>query len=167
MVIPKAQHENHPFRHRLIHGLEPALRKEVRLVFEKVQLCLAELRADRVESAGAHLQGRRLNDLPVLLVMPTYLLQRPSVSAILRDELGDNRDRFRGIDCKARACTEEVFLAQAVSLEVAAVLVAHAVEAMVTITALTAFFTTCLPTSQFSAQVLPSGHTVESYALPV
>ena len=96
----------------------------------------AVIRRDGVIHAGPHREGGRCDDLTPLLVEAADLREGAIVRPIRRHELSCHGHRLGRIDGKLRPGAPESLVLQSERLEVATVLVAHALEALGAVAAL-------------------------------
>merc|ERR1719473_501209 len=131
VVVPQAHGEHHAAAHRVAHRLERALLREVVEVAEVGLLRLAHAVGDRVVLLAVRAACVRVGDhLAVLHVQPAHLDEVARGCVVARVELRDDGERLRRVELEVGARAEEGLVAHAERVEVAAVLVAHALEAL-------------------------------------
>jgi len=134
VVVPQRDDESHRAVHRVAHASDAALGLEdIEPVGEVGHLRGAHAVGDGgpVAGGGRRVRGRRVLDrLAVLDVEALHLLELARVSAVLSDELRDDRHRLERVELELGAGAVELVRPLAVGVEVAAVLVAHALEAI-------------------------------------
>jgi len=135
VVIPQGHHEHHTSVDGLLDGAEPSLVFEVRAILSSCHPIIAEIICDGVVGVAVDSVRWVFNRLAVLRVELLHFHKLAMVSAIVCDELRGHLDRLCAIHLEIRAWAEEVVHAQPVRLDVAAVLVAHALEPVVTVVA--------------------------------
>lgn len=134
MVVPDTHHQHHSRLECVAHSLKSAhLLKRVG-VAERSLLRVAEVVRNRVVRVHAgDVDLRVLDDVAVLYVQATDLSQITRARVVGGDKLGNDSELGTCVDSQARA--EERLVTHTERVEVAAVLVTHAVVPVVTLTA--------------------------------
>lgn len=143
VVVPERHDEGHAGLKGVAHDLETSELLEAVGVAEGRLLSIAEVVGDGVVASDSlNGGGRGLEDDTVLDEDAADLSEVASGRVVRGQELSDDCDRLGGVDCEARA--EERFRAHAEGVEVASILVAETILALVTVTALGVAFAASL-----------------------
>ena len=122
--------EDHAALEGLAHRLEAALLLKGVVVGKGSAAGVAQLVGDGVEGLAANLSIGEGDGLAVLHEDALDLLEVAVVGAVGGDELSHDGHRLGRVDSEVAARAEEVGVPEAVRIEVAAVLIAHALEAV-------------------------------------
>jgi len=126
MVVPNTKCQHHSFPQGGLHAPHPTLGREAIGSPKRSLLACAELLRDGVERGHAgNVDFRVLDDFTVLDVKTADPSEAPAGRVIGGEELGDDRDLLRGVDCEPG--TKERLIAHTVGVEVATVGVADTV----------------------------------------
>lgn len=131
MIVPDGHNQHHALVVCVIHRVETAFLEEVGAVLEQVPLGRAVGRRERIVRRATYDDRRRLNGLRALAVEAAHLDELAVVGAVGREELCHDGHRLCRVEHELAARAVERLIAESERLEVAPVLVAVAVEAVV------------------------------------
>merc|ERR1719502_821738 len=144
----------------LLDGVQTSLLQKVGAVLRGCNPITAEVISDRVVLLSVDRVAWVLDGLAVLLVELLHLYQLAMITAIIGDELCGDSDWLGAVDLEVGSWTKEIVDAQPVWLDVATVLVAEALEAILTVVTAVSAVTAGLLTWRARVHGVSSSHLV-------
>jgi len=135
VIIPERHHKYHTGINGLLDGAQPTFLFEIGAILSGRNPIIAKVVCDGVVRVAIDVVHWVLDSLAILSVKLLHLDKLPMVTAVICDELCCDLDWLCAVDLEVRTWAKEVVHAQPVRLDVAAVLVTHALEAVVAIVA--------------------------------
>lgn len=127
-VVPERQGQDHAALEGRAHLLQATSGRECVLIPRLCLLSTAEATGDGIMRLLLNSEIWCVNSLPTLHVKTANLCKVARVGVVISNKLRNNSERLRSVHVEAWAFTEELFVAEAVGVQVTAASVAKAIS---------------------------------------
>ena len=125
LACPERHHKDYSLLKGTLDATRAFLVKKIGAILGLSNPISTEIITDGVVQVAVDSAHWMLNGLAILNVKSLHLRELAIVSAVVSDEPSGDSDRLRRVKCESRARSPELFLAEAVGLQVTSIFVAQ------------------------------------------